>query len=205
MQRATRCQKPACSRSPRCKEPSAGLPARPARRRLARQPGRVQGREHDTDAVPQRRARAVRPRRHCTNPRALPRPRVIGHPPTPSTACLGTGPLVCVKMNCRILIGAERHTGAPKGERGISTGYEAVEVPVVDGTDRKPSRHVRVAVRDDFSECRSTGVTDRAERTAPDARRGDIPAITRHGKSARRSPRGVVSASSNRFGRHRIA
>ena len=36
----------------------------------------------------------------------VPRPRVIGHPPTPSTACLGTGPFVCVKMNCRILIGA---------------------------------------------------------------------------------------------------
>ena len=25
---------------------------------------------------------------------------------TPSTVCLGTQPLVCVKMNCRILIGA---------------------------------------------------------------------------------------------------
>ena len=28
--------------------------------------------------------------------------------PTPSTACLGTGPLVCVKMNHPILIGARR-------------------------------------------------------------------------------------------------
>ena len=44
-------------------------------------------------------------------------------PPTPSTACLGTGPLVCVKMNCRILIGplcssVARHCPTPRRSVG---------------------------------------------------------------------------------------
>ena len=51
------------------------------------------------------RCSAVRPRRHCTNPTGAAAPSRHWTPPTPSTACLGTGPLVCVKMNCRILIG----------------------------------------------------------------------------------------------------
>ena len=54
------------------------------------------------------RCSAVRPRRHCTNPTGAAAPSRHWTPPTPSTACLGTGPLVCVKMNCRILIGPRR-------------------------------------------------------------------------------------------------
>ena len=106
---------------------------------------------------------AVRPRRHCTNPRALPRPRVIGHPPTPSTACLGTGPLVCVKMNCRILIGAKSRELKSLGDP-LHSGHELVlrhfidevdlvhplapiEVALVDGVDsQEPGTTLRVGL-----------------------------------------------------------
>ena len=43
--------------------------------------------------------------------------------PTPSTACLGTGPLVCVKMNHPILIGAPLGADPPKKYRWKSGRY----------------------------------------------------------------------------------
>ena len=68
----------------------------------------------------------VRPRRHCTNPTGAAAPSRHWTPPTPSTACLGTGPLVCVKMNCRILIGPLRRLEREKKnavEQWVSDSY----------------------------------------------------------------------------------
>ena len=54
-------------------EPCTGVPPRTARRRLTRQLGRVRGRKHDSEAVPERRAGACR-RRRVGHPSRVNRP-----------------------------------------------------------------------------------------------------------------------------------
>ena len=69
-----------CDRHPRGRaKPRARVPPRTDRRRLARQPRRVQRREHDTEALPGRRAEACRRRR-------------VGHPRRPTDRRLRDGP-----------------------------------------------------------------------------------------------------------------
>ena len=78
-------------------------PLREAMQRLI-QDGLLETRPHRGVFVPELTdedlagARIVRGRSHALT---------SVHTPTPNTACLGTEPLACVKMNCRILIGAQ--------------------------------------------------------------------------------------------------